>query len=143
MTKHDAGEWLIGLQEPEVSETGTIILTNTLVNIYVNSNSVPSGKTTIALIGHNGNQNVNENAKRIVECVNSMNGIDEPLKPMTKFNNIKRMLVLMTEQNELLHKALDITLNPDKYSSEEELHTIMKGIESSFIMMEEIKNMKQ
>lgn len=143
MTKHDAGEWLIGLQEPEVSETGTIILTNTLVNIYVNSNSVPSGKTTIALIGHNGNQNVNENAKRIVECVNSMNGIDEPLKLMTKFNNIKRMLVLMTEQNELLHKALDITLNPDKYSSEEELHTIMKGIENSFIMMEEIKNMKQ
>lgn len=143
MTKHDAGEWLIGLQEPEVSETGTIILTNTLVNIYVNSNSVPSGKTTIALIGHNGNQNVNENAKRIVECVNSMNGIDEPLKLMTKFNNIKRMLVLMTEQNDLLHKALDITLNPDKYSSEEELHTIMKGIESSFIMIEEIKNIKQ
>jgi hypothetical protein len=143
MTKHDAGEWLIGLQEPEVSETGTIILTNTLVKIYVKTNSIPSGEMTIALIGHNGNQNVNENAKRICDCVNAMNGIDEPKKLMQSFNQLKRILELLTEQNELLHKALDITLNPDKYSSEEELHTIMKGIKNSFIMMEEIKNMKQ
>jgi hypothetical protein len=134
---------LIGLQEPEVSETGTIILTNTLVKIYVKTNSIPSGEMTIALIGHNGNQNVNENAKRICDCVNAMNGIDEPKKLMQSFNQLKRILELLTEQNELLHKALDITLNPDKYSSEEELHTIMKGIKNSFIMMEEIKNMKQ
>ena len=142
MTNHTQGEWMIGLQEPEVSETGTIILTNTLVNIYVDSNSVPSGKSTIALIGHNGNQNVNDNARRIVECVNSMNGIDEPLKLMQKFNNIKRMLVLMTEQNDLLHKALDITLNPNKYSKDAELEIIMTGISASLKMLEEIKTMK-
>jgi hypothetical protein len=142
MTNHTQGEWMIGLQEPEVSETGTIILTNTLVNIYVDSNSVPTGKSTIALIGHNGNQNVNENAKRICDCVNAMNGIDEPLKLMQSFNQLKRIMEILTEQNELMNKALDMQLNPNKYSSEEELQTIMKGIESSFSMMEEIKNIK-
>lgn len=140
MTKHDTGEWLIGLQEPEYAETGTIILTNTLVKIYVKTNSMPSGEMTIALIGHNGNQNVNENAKRIVECVNSMDGIDEPLKLMERVNKLRKILSILNEQNELLFKAIDITLNPNKYPSmESELQIVLDGINDTIKLLEQIK----
>lgn len=142
MKKHSQEPWFIGLQDPELAESGVMILEKSIVKIFIRDEKVEEGQLTIALIGHQRHNEVDANAKRIVDCVNSMAGIEEPLRLMETFKSTQRVLELMMEQNNLLHKALDITLNPNKHSKEDELQTIMEGIMQSLKMIEEIKKMK-